>query len=209
MNPLALHRHLWNPAATGTGPVFLLLHGTGGDENDLLPLAHMIAPGAATLSVRGNVLERGAPRFFRRLAEGVFDLDDLRVRTGELARFIAAAAAEYGFATERLYALGLSNGANIAASLLFSQPDALAGGILLRAMVPFEPNPLPALAGKSVLMSQGKQDPLISTEVSERLASLLRAGGARVDLVWQPGGHQLGRGDVVMAQEWLQKENIG
>jgi predicted esterase len=168
----------------------------------------MVAPSAATLSVRGNVLERGAPRFFRRLAEGVFDLDDLRIRTDELAQFIAAAATEYGFAASGLYALGLSNGANIAASLLLSQPAALAGGILLRAMVPFEPHPVPDLAGKSVLMSQGQADPLISGTAAERLASLLRAGGAQVDLAWQPGGHQLGRGDVIVAQEWLAKKGL-
>ena len=208
MSALALHRHLWNPAKTGGAPVLLLLHGTGGDENDLLPLARMIAPEAATLSVRGNVLERGAPRFFRRLAEGVFDLDDLRVRTGELAQFIEAAAAEYGFALDSVYALGLSNGANIAASLLLSQPAALAGGILLRAMVPFEPSPVPDLGGKSVLMSQGRTDPLIPAAMAERLASLLREGGARVEVAWQPGGHQIGRGDVMVAQEWLVKKAL-
>jgi len=208
MSALALHRHLWNPATTGGAPVLLLLHGTGGDENDLIPLARMIAPQAATLSVRGNVSERGAPRFFRRLAEGVFDLDDLRIRTDELAQFIKAAAAEYGFAADSVNALGFSNGANIAASLLLSHPAALGGGILLRAMVPFEPTLVPNLEGKSVLMSQGRTDPLIPGVAAERLAGLLRHGGAQVDLAWQPGGHEIGRGDVIAAQEWLAKKAL-
>jgi phospholipase/carboxylesterase len=205
MSALALHRHLWNPAAKGDAPVLLLLHGTGGDENDLLPLVQLVAPDAATLSVRGNVLEHGAPRFFRRLSEGVFDLEDLRVRTGELAEFIDAAAAEYGFSTDRLFALGFSNGANIAASLLFSRPDVLAGGVLLRAMVPFEPDPVPDLSGKSVLLVQGRNDSLIPGASAERLAALFKAAGANVELAWQPGGHQLNRGDVMVAQEWLSR----
>jgi predicted esterase len=203
MSALALHKHRWEPAPADHGPVLLLLHGTGGDENDLIPLAGMVAPEASVLSVRGNVLEQGAPRFFRRLAEGVFDLEDLRRRTGELAQFLDAAATTYGFSPDRLYALGFSNGANIAASLLLSHPATLAGGVLLRAMVPFEPAQLPDLRGKAVLMSQGRADPIIPAANAERLAGLLRNGGADVELAWQPGGHQLTNGDVTLAQRWL------
>lgn len=203
MSGLALHRHRWLPAPVVQAPTLLLLHGTGGDENDLIPLAGMIAPGASVLSVRGNVLEQGAPRFFRRLAEGVFDLDDLDRRTGELASFLRSAATSYGFDPNRLYAVGFSNGANIAASLLLSDPSVLAGGVLLRAMVPFEPAQLPDLGGKAVLMSQGRSDPIIPPANAERLAGLLVAGGAEVELAWQPGGHQLTNGDVTLAQRWL------
>jgi predicted esterase len=133
----------------------------------------------------------------------VFDLKDLDRRTTDLAQFIQAASESYGFAASRLYALGFSNGANIAASLLLSQPAMLAGGILLRAMVPFEPERLPDLRGKSVLMSQGRNDPMIPAASAERLAALLRGGGAEVELAWQPGGHQLTNADVALAQRWL------
>ncbi|MDB4880526.1 MAG: phospholipase/Carboxylesterase [Gemmatimonadetes bacterium] len=203
MNGLDLHVHRWEPPATDGAGTLLLLHGTGGDENDLLPLARLVAPGAARLSVRGNVLEHGAPRFFRRLAEGVFDVEDLHRRTGELAEFIAAAAERYGFASDRLYALGFSNGANIAASLLLARPSTLAGGVLIRAMVPFEPSPLPRLAGRAVLLSQGRADPLIPAAGAERLQELLSAAGADVELAWQQAGHGLVQGDVTAAQRWL------
>jgi predicted esterase len=203
MSGLELHKHRWEPGPADQAPVLVLLHGTGGDENDLIPLARMLAPEARLLSVRGNVLEHGAPRFFRRLAEGVFDLDDLDRRTGELGQFLEAAATEYGFTPDRLIALGFSNGANIAASLLLTRPSALAGGILLRAMVPFEPAQVPDLRGKSVLMSQGRSDPIIPAANAERLARLLEGGGADVELAWQPGGHQLTNGDVTAAQRWL------
>ena len=198
---LSLHNHLWSPAPSAA--TLLLLHGTGGNEHDLLPLANMVAPGVATLSVRGNVLENGAPRFFRRLAEGVFDLPDLERRTKELASFIEAAAGEYGFDVGRLYALGFSNGANIAASLLLTSPMSLAGGVLLRAMVPFEPETAPELAGRAVLLSQGQSDPIVPRANGERLAELFRSAGADVELAWQPTGHQLARGDVDSASRWL------
>lgn len=203
MNALELHVHRWEPAAAETSGTLLLLHGTGGDEHDLLPLARLVAPGAALLSVRGNVLEHGAPRFFRRLAEGVFDLDDLHRRTGELADFLDAACAHYGIAPDRLFALGFSNGANIAASLLLSRPAALAGGVLLRAMVPFEPAPPPDLSGRAVLLSQGRTDPLIAAAGAERLDAILREAGAEVELTWQHARHGLVQGDVSAAQGWL------
>lgn len=205
MNGIDLHVHRWEPPSGESAPTLLLLHGTGGDENDLVPLARMVAPNAALLSVRGNVLERGVPRFFRRLSEGVFDLVDLRRRTSELGEFIDAAAARYGFGAESLYALGFSNGANVAASLILSRPHALAGGALIRAMVPFEPDPLPDLSGVAVLLTQGRQDPLIPAARAERLAELLRAGGAEVELEWQPGGHGLTPGDVSAVRRWIGK----
>ena len=205
MNALDLHVHRWQPAADPHAPTLLLLHGTGGDENDLVPLAGMVAPGAGWLSVRGNVLEQGMPRFFRRLAEGVFDLDDLRRRTAELGDFLAAASGVYGFSPDLMYALGFSNGANMAASLLLTRPSVLAGGVLIRAMVPFEPGTPVGLAGRAVLLSQGRQDPLISAAGAERLAAILRDSGAEVELAWQPGGHGLTPGDVRVAADWMSR----
>jgi predicted esterase len=209
MNALELHVHRWAPATREGAPTLLLLHGTGGDENDLIPLARLVAPEAAVLSVRGNVLEQGMPRFFRRLREGVFDLEDLHRRTGELGDFVEAARARYGFPAERLYALGFSNGANVAASLLLSRPSVLAGGVLIRAMVPFEPAALPDLSGRAVLLSQGRADPLIPADGAERLAELIRNAGADVELAWQPGGHGLTQGDVIVARRWLDTKASG
>ena len=200
MNALALHVHRWEPAQQVNLPTLLLLHGTGGNENDLLSLGRMLVPGAALLSVRGNVLEHGAPRFFRRLAEGVFDINDLHHRTAELGDFIEAAAEQYGFPVSWLYAVGYSNGANIAASLLLARPTVLAGGALLRAMVPFEPATPPLLHGKKVLISAGRLDATIPPAGGQRLADLLRDAGAEVDLVWQPGSHGLTQGDVKAGQ---------
>lgn len=203
MTALDLHVHRWNPPTADGALTLLLLHGTGGDENDLVPLARMVAPTAALLSVRGNVLEQGMPRFFRRLGEGVFDLEDLRRRTEELGDFVIAAAARYEFSADRLYALGFSNGANVAASLLLTRPTALAGGVLIRAMVPFEPDATPALDGRAVLLIQGRADPLVPAAGAERLAAILRSAGADVELAWQPGGHGLAQGDVSVAQRWF------
>ena len=206
MNALDLHVHRWVPATQAGLPTLLMLHGTGGDENDLLPLGRMLLPGAAMLSVRGNVLEHGAPRFFRRLAEGVFDLPDLHRRTGELADFLAEAAAKYDFAPAALYAVGYSNGANIAASLLLSRPEVVAGGVLLRAMVPFEPEgELPSLAGKQVLVSAGQFDQMIPRAGTERLVELMTSAGAHVDVVWQPVSHGLTQGDVEAAAGFFER----
>jgi predicted esterase len=203
MSAIDRHVHEWIPATRPDAPTLLLLHGTGGDEHDLLQLGRMLYPGAALLSPRGNVLEHGAPRFFRRLAEGVFDLDDLRRRTNELSEWLEAASARYGVASERTYAVGFSNGANIGASLLLSHPAALAGAVLFRAMVPFEPATPPDLAGRAVLLSEGETDPIIPPAMGDRLAALLRDAGADVELVWQRGGHQLTGADVTAAQGWL------
>jgi phospholipase/carboxylesterase len=203
VSALDLHVHRWIPAERPELPTLLLLHGTGGDEDDLLPLGRTLLPGAAMLSPRGNVLEGGAPRFFRRLAEGVFDIDDLHRRTDELADFVDAASTEYGIDPRSLYAVGYSNGANIAGSMLLSRPAVLAGGVLFRAMVPFEPIGVPTLSGKRVLISAGKMDQLISPAGTERLAAILRGAGADVDLEWQPTGHGLTAGDLEAAQRFF------
>lgn len=201
--PLDLHVHRWEAASISDLPTLLLLHGTGGDENDLIGLGRMLSPGSALLSPRGNVLEQGAPRFFRRLAEGVFDIEDLHRRTTDLADFVNAAAVAYGFSLSSLYAVGYSNGANIAASLLFSRPEVLAGGLLYRAMVPFEPTGPVDVAGKRVVISAGEFDPMISRPGSERLAAILREGGANVELAWQPAAHGLTQGDVTLGRKFF------
>jgi phospholipase/carboxylesterase len=203
MSALDLHVHRWEPAEPTGAPTLLLLHGTGGDENDLVPLGRLLAPHAAILSVRGNVLEHGAPRFFRRLAEGVFDIEDLHRRSEELGDFIEAAATEYGIALGSLYAVGYSNGANIAASLLLTRPKVLAAGVLFRAMVPFEPVETPSLDGKRVLISAGRFDTMIPPAGSERLAAILREAGAAVELLWQPTSHGLTQDDVNAGQRFF------
>jgi phospholipase/carboxylesterase len=194
--------HRFEPGdRTGTPPL-LLLHGTGGDENDLLQLGQVVAPGAALLSVRGKVLEHGMPRFFRRLAEGVFDENDVRHRANELADFIVAARQEYRFAVP--IALGYSNGANIAAAILFLRPDALAGAMLLRAMVPLRDVPKASLADKPVLVISGLYDPIVPPDNSARLAAMLTNAGAYVQQRTLPVGHQLSQADLTVAREWLQ-----
>jgi predicted esterase len=195
--------HIYNPAQRSGAPTLLMLHGTGGNEHDLLPVARMLDPSAAVLSPRGQVLENGMPRFFRRLAEGVFDVEDLKRRASDLATFTTSAAAHYGFDPDGVVAVGFSNGANIAAAVLLLHPGTLARAVLFRAMVPLVPDPLPSLAGATVLISNGRGDPIISGTETERLASLLRACGADVELAWQPGGHELTRADVATAQTWL------
>ena len=198
--------HIFKPPATRGGPILLLLHGTGGNEHDLVPLAETLLPAAGILSPRGRVLERGMPRFFRRLAEGVFDIDDLKLRTAELADFITASAAKHQFATGNVTAVGFSNGANIAGALLLLRPDTLGAAVLFRAMVPLTPETLPNIPATPVLISNGKMDPLVSVEETERLAALLRSGGADVTVSWQNAGHELTDRDVITAREWLAQQ---
>ena len=195
--------HRYVPAGRLGLPTLLMLHGTGGDENDLLPLGRMLLPGAAMLSPRGKVLEQGMPRFFRRLAEGVFDLEDLRQRALELADFVQGAAESYGFDARNVIAVGYSNGANIAAAMLLLRPGVLAGAALLHAMVPLEPEGRPDLSGTSVFLSGGRMDPLVPAAETDRLAALLRDLGADVTQHWEPGGHALGRAEVEAAARWL------
>jgi predicted esterase len=200
--------HVYQPPAGRNPRTLLLLHGTGGNEHALLPLAPVLDSTAGVLSPRGQVLERGMPRFFRRLAEGVFDVADLERRTHELADFIAAAATRYGFRPDGVVATGFSNGANVAASLLLLRPGALGAAILFRAMVPLVPDPMPSLPHTPVFLSEGRHDPLVSIAEAERLAALLRDAGASVTAAWQPGGHELTDDDVAGAREWLATQSI-
>jgi phospholipase/carboxylesterase len=197
--------HRFEPATDASAPTLLLLHGTGGDENDLLPLGRAIVPGAALLSPRGKVLENGMPRFFRRIAEGVFDQEDLTLRTRELAEFIDAASESYGFDRAHLFAMGFSNGANMAASVLLRFPDKLAGTILIRAMVPFVPKQVPDLRGKSVLLLSGREDPIVPTGQAEELARIFESAGADVTLHWERASHALTQGDVSTARDWIKR----
>lgn len=193
--------HRFEPAtAPGQAPL-LLLHGTGGDENDLLPLGRTVAPGAALISPRGRTLEAGMPRFFRRLAEGVFDEDDLRQRTHELADFVEQARAQYGLPAP--IALGFSNGANIAAAMLLLRPEVLSGGVLLRAMSPFAKPPVATLSAKPVLIVSGSFDPIIPDENAARLAATLTAAGASVEHRSLPTGHGLSQADLGLVRDWL------
>ncbi|MBP1989940.1 alpha/beta hydrolase [Paenibacillus eucommiae] len=184
-------------------PTLLLLHGTGGNERDLLSLAEIIAPDASVLGVRGNVLENGMPRFFRRLAEGVFDIEDLIFRTQELNDHISDFAEQYSFNRDHVVAIGYSNGANIAASLLYHHQNSLQGAILFHAMVPRQHIELPSLANVPVFIGAGKRDSLIDPEQTKELSAHLRQAGADVTEYWTEGGHQLTREEVEKAKEWF------
>jgi predicted esterase len=180
----------------------LLLHGTGGNERDLIPLGRELDPRAALLSPRGKVLENGMPRFFRRLAEGVFDVEDLKQRANELALFVAAAAQHYGFPNDHVVAVGYSNGANVAASMLLLRPEILRAAILFRAMVPLVPENLPNLSSVRVWIGAGNQDLIIPTSETQRLVELLRGTGADVTIRFFNAGHELTRDDVEAARKW-------
>ena len=183
---------------------FLLLHGTGGNEQDLIPLAYELDKRAAILSPRGKVLENGiTPRFFRRLAEGVFDLEDLKFRTNELADFIIDASKTYDFDLQHVIAVGYSNGANIAASMLLLRPEILSSAILFRAMVPLVPERLADLTNKHIFMSSGLYDPIVSRQEAENLFGLFKKAGANVSLSWQKSGHELKMDEIQKAREWL------
>lgn len=196
--------HRFEPGGDPTSPPVLLLHGTGGDETDLLPLGREIAPGAALISPRGNVLEGGMPRFFRRYREGVFDEADVRRRAKELAHFVAEARRAYGVGAPA--ALGYSNGANIAAALLLLHPDVLIGAILLRAMAPLADPPKPDLSGVPVLILSGSNDPIVPPASAERLAQALAAAGARVEREILPASHGLTQADVARATAFFRRE---
>jgi len=189
----------------GSGVTLLLLHGTGGNEDDLIPLGQQLLPGAAILSPRGKVSEHGAPRFFRRLAEGVFDHEDLLFRTHELADFVDQAADQYAFDRQKLVAVGYSNGANIAASLMLLHPGLLRAAVLLRAMVPFEPEQTPDLSGMPVFLAAGRRDTMIAPDNTERLATILQEAGADLDLRWKNVGHPLTYEELEEARDWLSR----
>ncbi len=198
--------HRWEPGDDASGLVLLLLHGTGADENDLLPLGRALAPGASLLSPRGKVQEQGrVNRWFARHAEGVLDTDDLRRRAEELAGFVDAAADTYGFDTSRVVAVGFSNGANIAAGMLLLGHVAVRGAVLFAPMLPLEPEERPDLDTVGVFISSGRQDPICLPEQAELLASLLTDAGAAVELHFHPGGHALDRSHVALARDWVTK----
>jgi phospholipase/carboxylesterase len=188
---------------SASGETLLVLHGTGGDENDLISIGQAIAPGAAILSPRGNVLENGAPRFFRRISEGVFDPKEVRARAEELARFIRAAVVTYRLDPARIFALGYSNGANIASTVMLIEPGLLQGSILLRPMLVYEPPEQSDLSGSAIFISAGRMDPIAPESSVEQLAALFEAAHADVTLKWQLAGHSLVPGDVREASEWL------
>ena len=196
--------HRFVPAEDKTSAqTLVVLHGTGGDENDLIGIGQAIAPGVAILSPRGNVLENGAPRFFKRLAEGVFDPKEVRSRGEELAQFIRAAISRYALNPQRIFALGYSNGANIASTVMFIEPGLLQGAILFRPMLVFEPDERPDLSGAGVFISAGRMDPIVPTTSVERLVELFEGSRAEVTLKWQMAGHNLLPSEVREAADWL------
>ena len=195
--------HRFIPPEKGSPWTLLLLHGTGGDENDLLSLGAELAPGAALLSPRGKSLENGMNRFFRRLSMGVLDVEDLKFRTGELVNFVESAAKEYGRDPSKVIAVGYSNGANVAASMLLLRPGVLAGAVLLRPMVPSVPEELPALQDRPIWIGGGKRDTVIPPSQTAELSRLLQLTGAKVEEHWSPGGHELSAGELQAAKQWL------
>ncbi|WP_175989157.1 alpha/beta hydrolase [Bacillus sp. Marseille-Q1617] len=197
-------KHIFNKGKNDKLPTLLLLHGTGGDERDLLPLAEMIAPDASVLSVKGNVDENGMARFFARLREGVFDEEDLLFRTKELNEFIDESANKYEFDRENVVAIGYSNGANIAASLIYHHKHSLRGGILFHAMVPRRGVVLPELSGSPVFIGAGKRDPLIPMAETQELVDNLIDAQSPVTEYWTDGGHELRREEVDAAKEWFE-----
>ena len=196
-----IHRYV--PGQSGNSRVFLLLHGTGGDETDMLGLGREFDPTAAILSPRGKVLENGAPRFFRRFAEGVFDEEDVVRRAHELADFVTAAASTYGFHPADVMSIGYSNGANISAAIMLLRPEVLSSAVMLRAMVPLSNASPTDLTGKRVLISAGRTDPIVPADNAESLADTLRARGADVSIVVQQAGHGLIPADLTTVKQWL------
>ena len=201
--------HIFVPPEKPTSPtLLLLLHGTGGDERDLLPLGRELWPGAGLLGVRGKVSENGMARFFRRFAEDVFDIEDLKYRTEELAQFIDAASERYEFSKARLIAVGYSNGANIAASLILIHPHYAAAAVLFRAMLPFVPDLIRDFSHFSVFLGAGRLDAIVPSGHVEELASIFESGGADVTISWRQGGHELGEDDIRAAKTWLSREKV-
>lgn len=202
-------KHIFKEAKNGNKHTFLLLHGTGGTEQDLLPIGDMIDPDAAVLSVRGNVDENGMNRFFRRLAEGVFDEEDLIFRTEELKTFLDNVSEEYGFDREHVIAIGYSNGANIAGSLLFHYEKVLKGAVLFHPMVPRRGIEIPTLEGTPVFIGAGVNDPICPAQETKELTELLEAAGAKVEVFWEQYGHQLTRKEIDEAAVWYNNQIKG
>jgi phospholipase/carboxylesterase len=195
-------KHIFKQGSNVTAPVLVLLHGTGGTEHDLLPLADAVSPESSVISIRGNVSENGMPRYFRRLAEGVFDIEDLVFRTQELRDFLDQAAVQYGFDRHNLVAIGYSNGANIAGSLLFHYEGSFKGAILHHPMVPIRNVALPDLTGVPIFIGAGENDPICVPQETEELSALLTDAGASVTLHWERFGHRLTGSEVEAAAVW-------
>jgi phospholipase/carboxylesterase len=195
--------HRFEPSTGGSDRTLLLLHGTGGDESDLLGIARAIDEHAALLSPRGKVLESGMPRFFRRLAEGVFDEQDLIARTHELADFVGAAAKHYHRDTSKIVAVGFSNGANIAAAMMLLRPEVLRAGVLIRAMVPLVPKERVHASGESALILSGTADPIVPRDNALRLAKVLSDAGVNVTHHWIEASHGLTTEDIETARDWI------
>ncbi|WP_210610632.1 alpha/beta hydrolase [Priestia flexa] len=198
-------KHIFKQGTNSEKPVLLMLHGTGGTEEDLLPIAEMIDPTASVLSVRGNVLEQGMPRFFKRLREGIFDLEDLAIRTKELNDFLGEAAEKYAFNRENIVAIGYSNGANIAGSLLFHYEQSLKGAILFHPMVPRRDIEVPNAQGVPIFIGAGINDPICPADETKELTTLLQGAQATVDVHWESFGHQLTRTEVEAAKTWYER----
>lgn len=195
--------HRFVPAENGDTRTLLLLHGTGGTENDLLSLGRVISPTSALLSPRGKVLENGMPRFFRRFGEGVFDVEDLKFRAHELADWLRAAVQHYNLDAKQITAVGYSNGANIAGGILLLRPEVLQRAILLRSMLPFEPEEKPNLLNTRIWLGAGEYDPIVRRENITRWSQLLQQCGAHVTLHWHSGGHELSRDEITDAHDWF------
>jgi phospholipase/carboxylesterase len=202
-----IHRYLPATDAAQRATI-LLLHGTGGDENDLISVGQAIAPGAALLSPRGGTMENGAPRFFRRIAEGRFDPAEVLARAADLAAFIRAAVTEYQLDPDRIFALGYSNGANIASTVMFTEPSLIKGTLLFRPMVVLDVVEKKSLAGRSVFIAAGRLDQIVPGDQPERLAIMFRERGASVTMSWQLSGHNLTPSDVREAAEWFQMQSL-
>lgn len=199
--------HVFHKGKDVTKPTLVLFHGTGGNEQDLLPLAGMLSPDSSVLGIRGNVLENGMPRFFRRLAEGVFDEADLIFRTHEIKQFLDEAAVQYGFDADNLVAVGYSNGANIAGSLLFHYKDIFRSAVLLHPMVPLRNVQLPSLKDVSIFIGAGTNDPLIASSETQELETILQQAGADVTTHWGNNGHRLSAAEAEAARDWLEQRS--
>ncbi|WP_244244543.1 alpha/beta hydrolase [Marinilactibacillus kalidii] len=197
-------KHIYSEPLMGNKTIFLLLHGTGGDENDLIQLAKMIDPQAGILSLRGNIDENGMNRFFKRKAMGILDEDSLKAETIKLNTFLESASNEYGFDNRQLVAIGYSNGANIAASLLFHFNDTLYQGMFLHPMVPTRSLALPDLSNQRIFIGAGENDPICSPEETEELESMLKNAGASVQTYWGQDGHRLSNPEVDAASIWYE-----
>lgn len=199
-------KYIYKASGTPGAYTLLLLHGTGGNENDLIPLASSFGDSYNILSVRGNVSENGMPRFFKRLGMGVFDEKDLDFRTEELYAFLKEIAEKEGFDSTKIIALGYSNGANIAGALLVKHPDFLSGAILYRPMQPFKAiEPLKTEKTIPVFFSSGAADPTIAPGATPEYVALLESFGYDVDFHNLPTSHNLVREDIALSAEWLQQ----